>query len=191
MQLSSREGWSNKLAHVRLIPHHPPSFCKKWESRKSDAASDWAHCRRGLLSVSSLCCHLLTNCLLIYCFSGPTSYDTVTSPTFNLWLGTTLQIEIIKRGKDGGTGTDRFIGQHTKVPMSMCQQHAGTGCLLRREMFQELERRGLVPKLFVFKAKLFEKSSTENPYALKKKRHNVFYSQSFSESQQLLSFSHL
>lgn len=28
----------------------------------------------------------------------------------------------------------RIIGKHAKVLMSMCQQHAGIGCLARREM---------------------------------------------------------
>lgn len=39
-----------------------------------------------------------------------------------------------------------ILGKHAKVLQSMCQQHAGIGCLARIEMFKGLGRRGLVPK---------------------------------------------
>lgn len=49
------------------------------------------------------------------------------------------------RGKTAGC-LQRIIGKHAKVLQSMCQQHAGIGCLARIEMFKGLGRRGLVPK---------------------------------------------
>lgn len=48
-----------------------------------------------------------------------------------------------------------IIGKHAKVLQSMCQQHAGSKCLARIEMFKGLGGRGgLAPKP-IFKAKLF------------------------------------
>lgn len=36
--------------------------------------------------------------------------------------------------------------EHARVLQSMCQQHAGIGCLTRIEMFKGLGRRGFVPE---------------------------------------------
>lgn len=58
-----------------------------------------------------------------------------------------------------------IIGKHAKVLQSMCQQHAGSGCLARIEMCEGLGRRGLSPKT-IFKAKLFQWSSIKIPPSL-------------------------
>lgn len=61
------------------------------------------------------------------------------------------------------------VGKHAKVLQSMCQQHAGIGCLARIEMFQGPGEKRVRSQTCFFKAKLFQKSSTENTPGLKNK----------------------
>lgn len=74
-----------------------------------------------------------------------------------------------------GERRQRIIGKHAKVLQSMCQQHAGIGCLARVQMFKGVgEKRSCSQTcfflFFTFKAKLFQESSTESPPGLKKQK---------------------
>lgn len=61
------------------------------------------------------------------------------------------------------------VGKHAKVLQSMCQQHAGIRCLARIEMFKGPGEKRVRSQTCFFKAKLFQKSSTENTPGLKNK----------------------
>lgn len=68
------------------------------------------------------------------------------------------------------------LGKHAKVLQSMCQQHAGSGCLAGIEMFKGLGRRDLAPKT-CFKARSVEfnkKKSTRSE--IKAQMHSLLLS---------------
>lgn len=109
--------------------------------------------------------------------------------TFNLWLGTTFWIEIFLR-KRGGKGNvevqgetvgclQRIIGKHAKVRQSMCQQHAGIGCLARIEMFKGLgEKRPRSQTCFLRQSSRRVQQKIHQVWKKKRHKRTVFHCQS-------------